>query len=153
MLDAGSKVNIIPEQVDIALDVRVLPGDGRDEVTAMVAEALGDLFGEIDLQFTRPNDTATSSPMDNPFVEALGATARRFYEGAELLPMRMVGTTDARHFRRVLGTAAYGFGLFSDKLSIDDIATMGHGDNERIDTDSLELSTDLWEQLARDFLS
>ena len=42
---AGSKVNIIPDEVDIALDVRVLPGDDADSVRGMIAEALGDLAG------------------------------------------------------------------------------------------------------------
>jgi acetylornithine deacetylase/succinyl-diaminopimelate desuccinylase-like protein len=65
----------------------------------------------------------------------------------------MVGTTDARHFRRDLGAAGYGFGLFSEKISLDQLATMGHGDNERIDTDSLEMSTDFWEMLAQEFLA
>jgi acetylornithine deacetylase/succinyl-diaminopimelate desuccinylase-like protein len=66
--------------------------------------------------------------------------------------MRMVGTTDARHFRRHFGTAAYGFGMFSEKTSLDEIATMAHGDNERIDIPSLEMSVQLWETLVVDFL-
>ena len=43
MVQGGSKQNIIPEEVEIALDVRVLPGDGAEEVRAMVDDALGDL--------------------------------------------------------------------------------------------------------------
>ncbi len=77
--------------------------------------------------------------------------ARRFYEGADLVPMRMVGSTDARHFRRIFGTAAYGFGMWSERLSLDTIATMGHGDDERIDLESLEMSVELWDALVRDF--
>ena len=79
--------------------------------------------------------------------------ANRFYEGSELVPMRMVGTTDARHFRRHFGTAAYGFGMWSPRLGLDEIAKMGHGDDERVDIESLEMSVELWDVLARDFLS
>ena len=152
MLTAGSKVNIIPDEVDIALDVRVLPGDDADSVRGMIAEALGDLAGEVEVRFPRPDDLATRSPASGPFVDALRRAARTFYPDAELVPMRMVGTTDARHFRRRFGTAAYGFGMWSTRLGMDDLATMGHGDDERVDIESLDMSVELWDVLARDFL-
>ncbi len=152
MLTAGSKVNIIPDEVDIALDVRVLPGDDADTVRGMIIEALGDLAGEVDVTFPRPDDLATRSPSSGPFVDAMRRAARTFYPDAELVPMRMVGTTDARHFRRTFGTAAYGFGMWSTRLGMDDLATMGHGDDERVDIESLDMSVELWDVLARDFL-
>ena len=63
----------------------------------------------------------------------------------------MVGATDGRFFRRK-GTVAYGAGLFSP--SIDGAATgeRFHGNNERIDVESLELCTNLWEAVIRDVL-
>jgi acetylornithine deacetylase/succinyl-diaminopimelate desuccinylase-like protein len=152
VLTTGHNTNVIPDEVTIKLDIRVLPGDGPDEVRAMIDEALGELAPEAEVTFPHPGDVATSSPQSSPLVDSLQRVASGFYPGATLLPMRMVGTTDARHFRRELGTAAYGFGLFSQKLGLDDLATMGHGDNERVDVDSLEMCTDFWESLARDFL-
>lgn len=152
MVSGGSKENIIPEQVEVGLDIRVLPGDGTTEVEAMIKEALGDLAGEVELRFKQPDDVATQSPVESPLRDAMQRAARKFYEDAVLLPMRMVGTTDARHFRRSFGTAAYGFGLFSERITLDDIALMAHGDNERIDVDSLAMTTQLWDCLARDFL-
>ena len=62
--------------------------------------------------------------------------------------MRMVGTTDARHFRRKFGTAAYGLGMWSTRLGMDDLATMGHGDDERVDIESLDMWVELWDVLA-----
>jgi acetylornithine deacetylase/succinyl-diaminopimelate desuccinylase-like protein len=62
-----------------------------------------------------------------------------------------VGATDARFFRRE-GSVAYGYGLFSRRLSFDDYASMFHGNDERVDTESLVLSTRLWDGLARDLL-
>jgi acetylornithine deacetylase/succinyl-diaminopimelate desuccinylase-like protein len=151
MIHAGSKVNIIPEEVEIQVDIRVLPGDGPDQVRAMIADALGDLADEVQIVFGR-EDLATSSPQDTPLWDAMERAASKFYPGAQVVPMRMVGSTDARHFRRHLGTVSYGFGLFSDKMSLDELATMGHGDNERVDLESLELCTGLWGVLVRDFL-
>ena len=63
----------------------------------------------------------------------------------------MVGGTDNRFFRRA-GSVGYGFGLFSKKLSFEDYATMFHGNDERVDVDSLGLSEQLWEAVARDLL-
>jgi acetylornithine deacetylase/succinyl-diaminopimelate desuccinylase-like protein len=68
-----------------------------------------------------------------------------------VVPYLTVGATDARFFRR-LGLTAYGFGLFSEALSFEDYGTMFHGDNERVDVESLRLSTDLWDAVARDLL-
>jgi acetylornithine deacetylase/succinyl-diaminopimelate desuccinylase-like protein len=152
MLQSGSKQNIIPEEVEIGLDIRTLPGDGAEQVREMIDAALGDLAGEVELRFKRPDDTATASPAQSPLVDAMTRAGRRFYPDATLLPMRMVGTTDARHFRRRFGTAAYGFGIFSEKTSLDAIAGMAHGDNERIDVESLHMAVELWEAIVTDFL-
>jgi acetylornithine deacetylase/succinyl-diaminopimelate desuccinylase-like protein len=75
----------------------------------------------------------------------------RLVEGSALVPFLTVGATDARFFRRD-GSVAYGFGLFSRKLSFDDYASMFHGNDERVDVDSLVLSTRLWEALAQEVL-
>ena len=37
-------------------------------------------------------------------------------------------------------------------MTLDQLASMGHGDNERIDVTSLTMVTDLWDVLVRDFL-
>ena len=47
---------------------------------------------------------------------------------------------------------AYGFGLFSEAMTFEDYGVMFHGDDERIDTASLGLSTELWEAVADDLL-
>ena len=59
---------------------------------------------------------------------------------------------DARFFRRI-GVPSYGFGLFSEKLRYEDYALMFHGDDERVDVESLDLSTAMWEALATDLLT
>jgi len=52
-----------------------------------------------------------------------------------------------------MGSVAYGYGLHSPNLGFEDYATMFHGTDERVDTESLRLSTGLWLALARDFLT
>jgi acetylornithine deacetylase/succinyl-diaminopimelate desuccinylase-like protein len=98
------------------------------------------------------DDPATRSPADTPLWDALDRVTQAFYAGSHLVPMISVGATDARFFRR-LGTTAYGFGLFSQKLTFEDYGRMFHGDDERVDVDSLRLSTELWQAVARDLLT
>ena len=78
-------------------------------------------------------------------------TSARLCEGSALVPTLMVGGTDNRFFRRA-GAVGYGFGLFSKRLPYEDFATMFHGNDERVDQESLALSTQLWEAVARDLV-
>ena len=98
------------------------------------------------------NDEASSSPIDTPLWSALDGLCKRLAPGAELVPSMMTGATDARFFRR-RGVTAYGFGLFSGRIPPREISAMYHGNDERVDTESLRLSTELWEGLAQEFLS
>jgi acetylornithine deacetylase/succinyl-diaminopimelate desuccinylase-like protein len=72
-------------------------------------------------------------------------------EGSALVPSFMVGATDNRFYRRA-GAVGYGFGLFSKRLAYEDYATMFHGNDERVDQESLALSTQMWEAVARDLV-
>jgi acetylornithine deacetylase/succinyl-diaminopimelate desuccinylase-like protein len=150
MMSAGSKLNIIPDEVEIQLDVRTLPGHTAADVWALLEDALGpELAADVDF-LPGLEVPASSSPADTPLWDALGRVTQRFYAGSSLVPMLMTGATDSRHFRRHLGSVCYGFGLFSRKLSLEQLASMGHGDDERVDIESLAMMTDMWEALARD---
>ncbi|MFZ6004857.1 MAG: M20/M25/M40 family metallo-hydrolase [Actinomycetota bacterium] len=146
----GTKINVIPDRVDLHIDIRTLPGQGDAEVRAMLDEALGDLAPKVEL-IASHDDPSTSSPIDTPLWHSLARITQRFYEGSRIIPFMTVGATDARFFRR-LGTTSYGFGLFSTNLSFEDYGSMFHGDDERVDVESLRLSTDMWELLAKDLL-
>ncbi len=146
----GTKINVIPDLVDLQIDIRTLPGDGDAEVRAMLDEALGDLAEKVEL-VASVDDPSTASPIDTPLWDSIGRVTQGFYEGSKVVPFMTVGATDARFFRR-LGTTSYGFGLFSTDLSFEDYGTMFHGDDERVDVTSLHLSTDMWEALSKDLL-
>ena len=93
-----------------------------------------------------------ASATDTPVWDALGRVSSARGAGSGRVPFLTVGATDARFCRR-RGSVAYGFGLFSRKLSFDDYASMFHGNDERVDIESLVLSTRLWDGLARDMLA
>jgi acetylornithine deacetylase/succinyl-diaminopimelate desuccinylase-like protein len=147
---AGTKTNVIPDRVDLQLDIRTLPGETLPDVRAMIDDALGDLAGRVELVDAH-DDPATESPADTPLWDTLERASTAFYAGSHLVPTFNVGATDARFFRR-LGATAYGYGLFSRKLTFEEFGRMFHGDDERVDVESLRLSTQMWEALARDLL-
>jgi acetylornithine deacetylase/succinyl-diaminopimelate desuccinylase-like protein len=150
VVHGGVKTNVIPDSVDLEIDIRTLPGQTGADVHRLLDEALGDLAGEVEV-VQAFDDGSTESPVETPLWDTLSRVTGRFYEGSATVPFITVGATDARFFRRQ-GVTAYGFGLFSEKLTLEDFGRMFHGDDEHIDVDSLRLSTELWEAVARDLL-
>jgi acetylornithine deacetylase/succinyl-diaminopimelate desuccinylase-like protein len=147
VIHGGQKTNVIPDEVAIEVDIRTLPGHDRASVDAMLLEALGpELSARVTTEMINEGD-ATISPIDTPLYAALQAVTRQFYPQANLVPRITAGGTDAAFFRRV-GTVAYGFGLFSPTISAGEFASRFHGNNERIDVESLGLTTEAWLALA-----
>lgn len=150
VMHAGVKTNVIPDTVELEVDIRTLPGQTGDEIRAMLDDILGDLASDVEVHVAA-DDPSSASPINTPLWDALADITGRLHPGSSLVPFLTVGATDARFFRRI-GTPSYGFGLFSERLTFEDYATMFHGDDERVDQESLRLSTQLWEALAQDFL-
>jgi acetylornithine deacetylase/succinyl-diaminopimelate desuccinylase-like protein len=145
----GTKTNVIPDRVDLEVDVRTLPGQTGADAIAMMRDALGDLADAVEIESN--DDPATESPMDTPLWDTLARVTSRLCEGSALIPAFMVGATDNRFYRRA-GAVGYGFGLFSQRLGYEDYGTMFHGNDERVDQESLALSTQMWEAVAHDLL-
>jgi acetylornithine deacetylase/succinyl-diaminopimelate desuccinylase-like protein len=146
----GVKTNVIPDAVDIEVDIRTVPGDDEDEVRRHIDKALGDLAEEVDVDrlFSKP---ASMSPTDTPLWDVLGRVVDAHYPGARLLPRIIVGFTDAPYFR-ARGAVAYGFGLFSRSLTAEAMAGRFHGNDERVDVESLALTTQAWLEVCELFL-
>ena len=70
---------------------------------------------------------------------------------ATLLPRITAGGTDATFFRDV-GSVAYGFGVLSSAVTFEEFSARFHGNDERIDVESLRLTTQCWLDLCADFL-
>jgi acetylornithine deacetylase/succinyl-diaminopimelate desuccinylase-like protein len=150
VMHAGTKTNVIPDLVELEVDIRTLPGQTGEEVRALLDEALGDLADRVEIESN--NDPSTASPTDTPLWDTLARVTERLVEGSALVPFLMVGGTDNRFFRRA-GSVGYGFALFSRRLSFEDYATMFHGNDERVDVESLDMSEQLWEAVAHDLLT
>ncbi len=147
VVHGGLATNVIPDEVTVDVDIRTLPGQNRATVDLMLAEALGpELARRVEVELINENDP-TISPVDTPLYRLLGDIARRFHPEASLVPRMTAGGTDAAFFRRA-GTVAYGFGLFSRQVTPSEFASRFHGNDERIDLESLRLTTEAWLALA-----
>jgi acetylornithine deacetylase/succinyl-diaminopimelate desuccinylase-like protein len=151
ILHGGVKTNIIPDTAELQLDIRTLPDVTGEQVRAMLDEALGDMAGEVEV-VDAAESRGTESPVDTPLWDVLQDATASLVPGARTVPMLMVAATDARFFRRI-GATAYGYGLLSERIPFDQFSTMFHGDNERVDVESLGLCTELWLRTAQAFLS
>jgi acetylornithine deacetylase/succinyl-diaminopimelate desuccinylase-like protein len=148
---SGVKINVIPDSAEIDIDVRTIAGDDGPKVREMLREAIGpDLWKDVEITAEGDNP-ASESPTRTPLWDTLTKVTQKLVPGAETIPFLIVGATDARYFRRK-GVTAYGYGLMSERISFKDFAKMFHGNNERIDQESLRLSTELFEQTARAFV-
>jgi acetylornithine deacetylase/succinyl-diaminopimelate desuccinylase-like protein len=151
VIHGGQKTNMIPDTVELEVDIRTLPGTTGDDVDAHLRTALGDLADQVEIGAIF-NEEPTRSPTDNRLWDVLRSRVQMAYPGAELSPGMILGGTDGRFFRR-RGTVAYGAGLFAPSITLETFGNRFHGNDERIDVESLALTTELWLGVARELLS
>lgn len=147
VVHGGQKTNTIPDVVDLEVDIRTVPGTTQADVDAMLHEILGELAHHVQISPLQQYD-ATESPRGNALWDAVASATQVAYPGAELIPGMVVGGTDAR-FYRSRGTVAYGTGLFSPEVTYQSFGSRFHGNDERVDVESLGLAADFWVHIMK----
>jgi len=150
VVGSQQKTNVIPDTVHIEVDTRTMPGDTHDDVRAHLNEAMGDLAEHVEIE-PLLNEPSSMSPMNNPLWDSLQKAVNNPFPGARIDPGFIVGFTDAR-VHRELGAITYGAGLFAESVSKAEFGSRFHGNNERIDVESLGLTTQLWLDVIDDLL-
>ena len=146
------KTNVIPDRVDIDIDIRTLPGEDGADVEAHLRAALGDeLFARVEIGVLI-DDRSSMSQIDTPLWDSLQRAVSVPFPEARLNPEFMVGFTDARVYRE-LGAVTYGAALFSPALDAADYGRRFHGHDERIDVESLRLTAEMYERVIIDLLA
>ncbi|MFN8020706.1 MAG: M20/M25/M40 family metallo-hydrolase [Acidimicrobiales bacterium] len=145
------KTNVIPDCVDIGVDIRTLPGEGHDDVDAHLRAALGDLYDKVEVEVVM-DDPATISRTDSPLWDALSRSIAKPFPTARPTPQLVTGFTDSRVYR-MMGSVAYGAGLFSPEIDPSEFGRRFHGNDERVDVESLRLTTNLWLDVVKDLMS
>ena len=82
----GTKVNVIPDRVDIDVDIRSLPGIESHEVEAMIKEALGPLASRVTIETPPDRKRGGSvSPEELGKIVGVDVNDTKFWEGGILL--------------------------------------------------------------------
>jgi len=145
LLQAGDKVNIIPDRGVVELDIRIIPGEDKESALKTLREILKPMLPELTIEvfeYFPPN----LSPKDTPLRSALVEITSGHFPEYSIADMLTGGVTDGRYWRRK-GTCVYGFSLFDPELTLDSYSQRLHGINERISLKSLQKSTDFFSQL------
>jgi acetylornithine deacetylase/succinyl-diaminopimelate desuccinylase-like protein len=131
----GEKINVIPSEITLELDGRLLPGFKPDD---MMAELRKLISREVELELVR-HDPGPAEP-DMGLFDMLAGILREADPGAHPFPTLLPGVTDGRHFSR-LGIQTYGFTPMNSPQGVD-LLQLAHGANERIPIESLDFGTD-----------
>ncbi len=146
MVKGGAKVNIIPDECEANLDIRILPGQDEEYVTKELKKVVGDIDVET-LLYQPP----TFSPSDSAHYQLITDTMKKLLGDCVSLPCISSGSTDSK-FLRGLGMPCYG--ICTMALDLDPAMKQSvHGRNEKVDIASLRLKSDFLTELARSYLN
>jgi acetylornithine deacetylase/succinyl-diaminopimelate desuccinylase-like protein len=130
MLNAGYKVNVVPQVAAAQVDGRFLPGYEEE----FLAELDGLLGPEVQREFVN-HDIAVETTLEGKLAEAMTAALLDQDPEGRVVPYCLSGGTDAKSFSR-LGIRCFGFAPL--RLPADlDFAGMFHGVDERVPVDAL----------------
>jgi acetylornithine deacetylase/succinyl-diaminopimelate desuccinylase-like protein len=140
MLNAGTKINVIPNIAEAQLDVRRIPNESGSEVLARFRRIINDSAVEITSAGGQQMPATEPSSVTTVLYQAIEKTALRRYPKALVVPYMVRGATDGA-FLREKGMAVYGVPLF-----VKDGESRAHGNDERISIASLAAGTEmLWD--------
>jgi len=130
ILHASNKINVIPAEVSVELDGRLLPGYGPDDMLAELRAVVGE---EVELEVVR-HEPCPPEP-DMGLFDMLAGILREGDPSGLPTPLLMSGVTDGRHFAR-LGIQTYGFTPMLMPEGFD-FWHLAHNADERIPVDAL----------------
>ena len=144
VVECDDKFNVIPGEVTVVLDGRLLPGFVPEDLLAELRALLGN---DVDLEVVR-FDPGAAAP-DMSLYPTLAAILERADPGSTATPLLMPGVSDGRFFSR-LGIQTYGF--LPLKLPAGFNFWSGvHGADERVPIAALEFGADAVHQALTRF--
>ena len=134
MLGGSSNFNVIPGEVTVDLDGRLLPGFGPDDLISELRTVGGD-EGQFEVVRFEPGP----STVDMGLFDTLADILKEADMEAVPCPLLLSAVTDGRFFSR-LGIQTYGFLPMSLPEEFSFMETI-HGVNERIPVEAVEFGT------------
>jgi acetylornithine deacetylase/succinyl-diaminopimelate desuccinylase-like protein len=150
MIEASSKINVIPAQARLKVDCRVPPELGAEHALRRVHEVVGEDGYDVDFD---EQVVGNRSPIDTPLMESIRAFVEREDPGAEVAPVMLPGFSDSRWFREAFpDCVAYGF--FPQKaMDLFEAAPLVHGADERVPVEDLGLAARFYSGIAQEVLA
>jgi acetylornithine deacetylase/succinyl-diaminopimelate desuccinylase-like protein len=148
-LRAGMKANIIPDEAEAEIDLRALPGMDRAFVDSHLRKAMGRAGDRVDV-IPLSDHEASMSAADDPLWRAIEESLWEETGVRRAVPIITPAATDARFFRP-RGAAAYGVGLFDDRVGFSEFLSLFHGHDERVSVRSVERTADVIEKVVAHF--
>jgi acetylornithine deacetylase/succinyl-diaminopimelate desuccinylase-like protein len=135
IVHGGEKVNVVPSEIVLELDGRLLPGFGPEDMIAELRQIIGD---EVELEVIR-HDLGPAEP-DMGLFDTLADILCKADPSGKSVPLLLPGVSDARFFSR-LGIQTYGF--LPMKLPIDfNFTKTIHAEDERIPVESVAFGSE-----------
>jgi acetylornithine deacetylase/succinyl-diaminopimelate desuccinylase-like protein len=136
IINGGQRVNVIPSEITVQIDARILPGVDPKAFRQEIQDVVGDL-AEIDFLSDRQESGLEADP-NSPFFEAIKSTMAEMMPEATVIPVMSWGGTDAGHLPDI---KVYGFFplLPTERAAL--YETLMHGHNERVHVDDLGFAT------------
>jgi acetylornithine deacetylase/succinyl-diaminopimelate desuccinylase-like protein len=135
IVTGGLKVNVIPSEVRVQLDGRLLPGYGPDD---MVRELRGVIGTEPEVEVTLVGPAQPE--VDLSQFDLFASVLKEADPGCVPVPSLVSGGTDARHFAR-LGIRTYGFLPLNIPPDFNSSPTI-HAADERVPVSALEFGAE-----------
>jgi acetylornithine deacetylase/succinyl-diaminopimelate desuccinylase-like protein len=141
-LYGGDSYNVIPAEVSVDLDCRLLPGFGPEDVV----EELRTLSG-VDMQLEVLRYDAGPPAPDLTLYDTLAGILSELDATARPVPLLLPAVTDARFFAR-LGIQTYGFLPMQLPASMRFMELI-HAEDERIPVEALDFGTTAMDRLLQ----
>ena len=135
IVSGGLKINVIPSEVQVQLDGRLLPGFGPDDMVRELREVVGS-EPEIEVLLVGPAQPEVDLSQFDLFASVL----KEADSGCVPVPSLVTGGTDARHFAR-LGIRTYGFLPLNIPPDFNSSPTI-HAADERVPVSALEFGAE-----------
>jgi len=142
VMQAGYKVNVIPEHARAEVDGRVLPGG-----EAEFQETMDALCGPEVRWGYQHRTEPLSAPVDSPTFAAMRAALLKFDPEGHPVPICMSGGTDAKQFA-ALGITGYGFSPLGLPPEFG-YGKLAHGVDERVPVEGLRFGLRVLDDFLR----
>ena len=138
----GEKINVIPSEITVELDGRLLPGFSADDMLTELRQLIGE---DVELELLRHHSNPAG--LDMGLFNTLASVLQKADPDGIPMPMLLPAFTDACFFSR-LGIQTYGFTPMKLPVGFNFFETI-HAADERVPVEAIDFGTNAIYELLR----